>query len=115
MSYLNSKEEQDLVSFIENIEEKIECSQLILNNYEKNKNCLELENRRLNLEYRDSYDFDVYHKYTDVGSLCQYRQSIINKIVENNYLIDNLEYKIKKQIEINNLLCNCNFYINKLL
>lgn len=75
---------------------------------------LELENHRLNHEYTESMKIDNnLLNDQNLKFLLDYRQSIINKIVQNNEIVSQLNYSLDKQKEILGLLNDCYHVIVK--
>lgn len=101
---------------INELEQKIQANQMILNEYENHKNFLSIQNTNYNNVYRKSFDHDWINKYvikskSTIG-LINYRQSLINEICQNNDEIDRINEKIKKHINISNFLQRIYFFIN---
>jgi len=110
--FLKKLEEQARVSSTEELIEKIEASNSLLKKYEEEINYLEVEQRRLNNEYGKSYDFDFVVNTKDLNSLVNYRDAIINKIIENNYILNDLKIFKEKQEKINSWLFKMYYFLN---
>lgn len=103
--------ELDKGRLLNDIELKIHASQEYLNKYQSKINQLEIENNRLNKDFENS--FKVIHRPYDNHKLIEYRQSLINKIVENNNLLDHLKNCKDKQKDLYKFMYNCYYFIDK--
>lgn len=92
------------------LELKIEASNNVLFEYEKELKHLENINSNLNYEYNISFKVFDYSK-----ELLNYRQNILDNIGQNNYRINILNKSIKKQNLIHVLLTNCYYKIDNLV
>ena len=103
--------ELDKGRLLNDIELKIHGSQEWLNKYNSMIDQLEISNERLNKEYQNSYKV-IYQPYNN-HKLIEYRQVLIDQIVENNNKLDELKIKIVKQQELYKFLYNCYYFIDK--
>ena len=103
--------ELDKGRLLNDIELKIHCSQEWLNKYNSMIDQLEIENERLNQEYKNSYKI-IYPPY-DNNKIIEYRQAVIEQIVQNNNKLDELKNKIIKQQELYKFMYNCYYFIDK--
>ncbi len=103
--------ELDKGRLLNDIELKIHASQEYLNKYNKSIDQLEMENARLNHEFNNSFKVIIppYNNH----KLIEYRQKIIDQIVENNNMLDRLRVKICKQQELYKFMYNCYYFIDK--
>ena len=69
------------------LEEKIQSNQNWLNHYELKIKSLENDNSQLDFEWRQSFKINL-ENLTNTKDLLNYRQSIIDKICNNNNYID---------------------------
>ena len=100
---------------LEELELRIQASNSIKNEYEKEIQQLEYWNSQLNYEYEVSYNIFFENKYlspVDFEKLDEYRQCVIDKISINNGEISKLKEKLKKQETIHVLLTKCYYMIN---
>lgn len=75
-------------------------------------NQLEVENERLNWEYQESYQCDPNLMYTqELKWLCDYRQSILDRIVCNNKDIFNIKEGLYKYQQMYEMLSKCYYFI----
>lgn len=101
---------------VKELEQKIQANQTILNEYETRKNFLLIQNTNYNNVYKNSFKPDWIHyfmfKNNSTIGLINYRQSLINKICQNNNEIRDLEQCIETHINISNFLQRIYFFIN---
>jgi hypothetical protein len=103
--------ELDKGRLLNEIELKIHASQEWLNKYNSAIDQLEMENERLNNEYKNSYKVIIppYNNH----KLIEYRQAVIEQICENNNKLDDLKMKIVKQQELYKFMYHCYYFIDK--
>ena len=97
------------------LELKIDCSNHLKFQYEKDIKYFENWNTYLNYEYEQSYEVffnDTYLTPQKFEQLDQYRQSIIDRLALNNNSIQELKEKLKKQECIHLLLTKCYYMID---
>lgn len=103
--------ELDKGRLLNEIELKIHASQEWLNKYNSAIDQLEIENERLNNEYKNSYKVIIppYNNH----KLIEYRQAVIEQICENNNKLDELKVKIVKQQELYKFMYHCYYFVDK--
>ena len=97
------------------LEERIEASNHLKFEYEKQIYNFENWNSQLNYEYEISYNVfyeDQYLTPQKFQELDQYRQAIIDRIAINNQNLNILKDKLKKQECIHLLLTKCYYMID---
>lgn len=72
---------------------------------------LENDNSQLNFEYTQS--FKVFNDDVNLKQLIDYRQSLINKICNNNNYIDELNLRLNNSIKTCNFCKRMYFHLNK--
>lgn len=100
---------------LQELEQKIEISNHLLFQYEKEIKNLENWNSQLNYEYKISYKVfyeDNYLTPIKFQQLYDYRQKIIDRISINNNNINVLKDKCKKQQCIHLLFTKCYYMID---
>ena len=102
------KFEKDKGRLLCTLEEKIEKIQYLLNEEEGQKNKLEIELDRINLEYSHSKNVVCTNK-----ELVNYQQVLMDKSLE---LCNSINYslvKLDKYKELKELFCNCYYFVDK--
>lgn len=97
---------------INELEMRIEASKELQWQYEKQINIIQSEIARLNDEYVKSMKIDN-NSLSDgnLKQLLDYRQSIINEIINNNEKVAELTISLGKQSEIIGLLNKCHYFV----
>lgn len=98
---------------LRDLEQKIECSQQYLNDYEKQIISIENEMIKINNEYDWSYKIFYQYNIFDNNQLIEYRDNLLNNLYLLNKTYQSVSKNLSKQKIITKFLMDCYYYVDK--